>query len=305
VGDFNGDGNLDLAIENQSSSTLTILLGTGNGSFILKSSFPTPTEPYQVVAADFNGDGKLDLATAGFSDEVVAIYLGNGDGTFNLEPETTTLSGTGGLVGLATADFNGDGKADLAVAELFSGSVVFLLGNGDGTFVADPVVTNTSPVFLAVADFNADGKPDLAMTNYAQNSVSVLLNQGAGNFNLINPTNVGTNPLSVVAADFNGDGVPDLAVANGGSANVTVFLSVFLNSLKTSATATLSDVTITGSGNQSVEAKYPARQTSARVIQTRSHYRRTSPVNDSEVRYSVHQVSQYSLAHLAGCSNLQ
>jgi FG-GAP-like repeat len=116
------------------------------------------------------------------------------------------------------------------------------------------VGTGNLTAALVVGDFNQDGKADLAVTVFQEAEAFILLGNGNGTFALQpTPLKTGTGPASIAAGDFNGDGLPDLAVANSGSNNV----SVFVNSLKTSATATLTGVTITGSGNQSVQAKDP------------------------------------------------
>jgi hypothetical protein len=121
------------------------------------------------------------------------------------------------------ADFNGDGKLDLAVANSGDGTVSVLLGNGDGTFqaAAPPYTVGTTPVSIAVGDFNHDGCPDLAVANLNSSNVSVLLNKcdGSGTFNAAVPyTITGSAPRSIAAGDFNHDGYPDLAVAdNNGS----------------------------------------------------------------------------------------
>jgi FG-GAP-like repeat/Bacterial Ig-like domain (group 3) len=217
--DFNDDGNLDLAVLNRGSNTVTILQGAGNGTFTLKSTHATGNMPYQVVAADFNRDGKLDLAITNYSDSTVTILLGNGDGTFSPGPQTLSASGP---VGLVAADFNGDGQMDLAVAALFANSVIVFLGDGDGTFVGLPFPTGTTPYYLAVADFNLDGRPDLAITNDFESSITVLVNTGGGSFSIGPQLSTGPSPKGIVVADFNGDGFPDIAVANIEGAGLTV-----------------------------------------------------------------------------------
>ena len=143
---------------------------------------------------------------------------------------------TGGSpVALAIADFNGDGKPDLAVVDNTSpGLVSILLGNGDGTFAAQVgYATGNSPVALAVADFNGDGKPDLAVVNNpataagttaSSGSVSILLGNGDGTFQPHVDFAVGTTPVAVAAADFSGDGSQDLAVVNQGDTAVSILL---------------------------------------------------------------------------------
>src|SRR5437588_520064 len=115
VGDFNGDGKLDLAAVNLDSDTVSILLGAGSGSFGAKTDFATGGQPFSVAVGDFNSDGKLDLAVASLDEDSVSILLGTGAGSFT----TKTDFGAGSTpVAVAVGDFNGDGKLDLAVANL-------------------------------------------------------------------------------------------------------------------------------------------------------------------------------------------
>jgi hypothetical protein len=126
VGDFNGDGKLDLAVANPNSSqagsgndsaTVSILLGTGTGSFGAKTDFGTGRACSSVAVGDFNGDGKLDLAVANFDSNTVSILLGTGTGSFGAKTDFGTGSNPASV---AVGDFNGDGKLDLAVANLVS-----------------------------------------------------------------------------------------------------------------------------------------------------------------------------------------
>src|SRR5258708_9365097 len=123
-----------------------------------------------------------------------------------------------GPVFVAVADFNGDGKADFAVANVIGNNVSVLLGNGDGTSLpAVNYAVGSSPFALAVGDFNNDGKPDLAVANQDSNNVSVLLGNGDGTFQAAVNYQPGSLPYSIAVADFNGDGKADLVVANLGS----------------------------------------------------------------------------------------
>ncbi len=128
---------------------------------------------------------------------------------------------------LACADFNGDGKPDLAVANAISNDVSILLGNGDGTFgTAASFFSGSSPASIAIADLDNDGKLDLVVANFAGSTVSVLLGNGDGTFKSAVPYPTGQFPSSVVVADFNGDGKPDLAVAASGADAVSIHLGV-------------------------------------------------------------------------------
>ena len=112
VGDFNGDGKLDVAVTNMASNNVTILLGKGDGTFTAAASPATGKSPNGIVVGDFNGDGKLDLAVANEDSNSLTILLGNGDGTFRAAASPATGATPFGLV---AGDFNGDGKLDLAV----------------------------------------------------------------------------------------------------------------------------------------------------------------------------------------------
>jgi hypothetical protein len=177
VGDFNGDGTLDLAVANYvSSGTVSVLLGNGDGSFQAPTSYSTGAYSGSVAVADFNGDGTPDLAVTNFTFGLgtVSVLLGQGDGSF----QAATNYATGyGPFGLAVGDLNGDGTPDLVVTNFDGYSVSVLLGQGDGSFqaaISYPVYS--SPRSVAVADLNGDGAPDLAVANHDSDTVSILIN---------------------------------------------------------------------------------------------------------------------------------
>jgi hypothetical protein len=185
-----------------------------------------------VVVADVNGDGKPDLLVTATSDllnspfGIVAVLLGNGDGTF--QTEVDYASGGGSATSVVGGDVNGDGKADLLVANGVSGTVGVLLGNGDGTF--QTVVTYGSGGYnatsVAVADLNGDGKPDLvvanaciSISNCANGTIGVLLNNGDGTFRTAVTYGSGgyeglVSTMQVAVSDVNDDDRPDLLVSN-------------------------------------------------------------------------------------------
>jgi hypothetical protein len=173
VGDFNGDGNQDLAAAHYWYWTVSVLLGDGLGNLYGLTDFGAGYEPRSVAAGDLNGDSKLDLVTAN-SDHSVSVLLANGLGSFgaaqNYAVGTYPWS-------VAVGDFNRDGKADLVTANQTSGTVSVLLGNGDGTFqLARDYDAGGYPVSVAVGDFNGDLFPDVAVANSSYNIVSVLIN---------------------------------------------------------------------------------------------------------------------------------
>ena len=150
--------------------------------------------------------------------------LGNGDGTFQTHVDYAVGSEPTSVV---IADFNGDGKLDLAVSNFHSNTVSILLGNGNGTFkAAVGYSTGNGPISVGVGDFNGDHKLDLVVVNETDNNVSVFLANGDGTFQpqVAYPTGVGGNPLSVTVGDFNGDHNLDLAVADFHTQQVSVLL---------------------------------------------------------------------------------
>jgi hypothetical protein len=229
VGDFNGDGNQDLAVANLGGG-VTVLLGNGSGGFTVStgSPFAAGMEPEAVAVGDFNGDGIQDLAIANSGSSNLTVLLGNGSGGF------AAATGSPFAVGahadsVAVGDFNGDGIQDLAVANGLDNSATVLLGNGSGGFATasgSPFAAGTYPLSVAVGDFNGDGIQDLAVASQSSGNVTVLLGNGSGGFAPApgSPFAVQGNPGSVAVGDFNGDGIQDLATANQNADTLTVLL---------------------------------------------------------------------------------
>jgi hypothetical protein len=220
LGDFNGDGNLDLAVVDSDNGIVGIMLGNGQGEFEHPATYPGFDKAgnccYAIAVGDFNGDGKPDLVTADEGFGAVSVRLGEGNGAF-LPRQAFSVGYR--PVAVAEGDFNGDGKLDVVVANggPDADNVSIMLGNGDGTL--QPAVHYASggstPTSVAVGDFNGDGKPDLAVANQssASNSVSILLGNGDGTFQTAVIYPAPSAPQSVAIGDFNGDGKLDIAVA--------------------------------------------------------------------------------------------
>jgi len=230
-GDFNLDGIPDIAVINNLSDTVSVLLGNGDGTFTTAASPATGVNPTGITTADFNSDGIPDLAIANFNhglgnDGNITVLLGNGDGTFTATPISPSVGSEPQAI--VAADFNGDGIPDLAVCNQGFSTVSILLGNGDGTFTAtalpsNSVATGLEAQSIVAGDFNGDGKIDLATANTGSDTLTVLLGNGDGTFTAAASPSTGLDPNFVVAVDINGDGKTDLVVSNEQS-NVTVLL---------------------------------------------------------------------------------
>ncbi len=268
VGDFNGDGVPDLAIIEQGGlpSPLIIALGNGDGTFkMVASNIQAPLNDVLGAPADFNGDGRLDLVeyrqSSGSGTSQLTVLLSDGDGTFTAAQSLP--SGYFGFNFEVAADFNGDGKLDLAISDensfltsTYGGQdITIYLGNGDGTFAAAP----GGPIYLpyagamAVADFNADGQVDLVANSFSQ-SYTVLLGDGDGTFHpTVAVPALGAQAAALVA-DFNNDGLPDYAFFLAASG---LGLQVNLTQLTQSATASVTGVSVLGTGTHLIDAMYP------------------------------------------------
>jgi len=274
TGDFNNDGRLDLAVTDATDNTISIQLGNGDGTFTAAAPVPVGGFPYFTAIADFNKDGNADIAVTNNADNTLSILLGNGDGTFTEALGSPILGLDYTPVGIVAADFNNDGHVDLAVADYYStgqyvpGHVAVLLGNGDGTFTVapgSPILVGVYPTVLVAMDFDHDGITDLVVENSGNVNVpstetlAILKGNGDGTFTQPYPTTPleiqdgQSGPSDLIAADFNGDGATDVVVPNFSTLDTTILL----NEATQTETASVSNITITGTGTHYVDAVYP------------------------------------------------
>jgi predicted NUDIX family NTP pyrophosphohydrolase len=236
VGDFNGDQDPDLAVANEFSNNVSVLLGGSGGSFTGPTNYATGAFADSVAVGDFNGDADPDLAVANGSAGTVSMLLGGVGGSFTAAPSVPAGSVPASV---AVGDFNQDGDPDLAVADKESGVIVVLRGDGSGSFTAATTIASGShlpawdrgPTSVALGNFNGDQDPDLAVANEYSGEISVLL--GAAGTGFTGPTIVASgtdpvdpvgDPVSVAVGDFNQDSDPDLAVAEYSPGQVRVLL---------------------------------------------------------------------------------
>jgi hypothetical protein len=220
AGDLNGDGIPDAVITGTAPITgqteMGVMLADGTGKF-KAPIFTLTSTAFTIVLGDFNGDKKVDLV--GLLGNSVLFFPGNGDGRFGSPVTTAIAPNSGGCS--AVADFNKDGKLDIAL-----GTSV-LLGNGDGTFQA-PLPVTKGGCGVAVGDFNSDGIPDLVegSSNSSANAVRVFLGDGTGSFKTSTVYNTGTGSgIRGFAVDnFNADTNLDIAVENTDNSDVTLLI---------------------------------------------------------------------------------
>ena len=236
AGDFDGNGKMDLVVTlNDSQFSFALLTGTGTGSFNAPVYFPNTSgfDSPAVIATDLNNDGKLDLVilhTLGCftppcsSAHSITVLLGNGNATFQSAQEIDV-----GVLphAMAVGDFNGNGIQDLAIGGEKT-ELRILLGLGDGTFIAQPIMQLVpgGDLFSAcndvdVADFNGNGIQDLVVPLGNGRGNAILIGNGNGTFQVTQRITINESfaPLNVAVADYNRDGFADIARAMGDGTN--------------------------------------------------------------------------------------
>ena len=231
VGDFNNDGKPDLITVNISNNSgrcncVAVLLGNGDGTFQIPAIItPVSLAPEAVGIGHFNGGKNLDLAvTQEFSTtSQIQILLGNGDGTFRLGQSYPVGPSP---VSVAVADFNGDHKLDLAVAENGGIGVGVFLGNGDGTFQQRVDYRTNFPSWVVAAEMDGRGIKDLVVANLDFSSgFSVLMGNGDGTFQAATYFPDGGLVRTVAVGDFNGDHQPDVVVSDDHAGQIITVLN--------------------------------------------------------------------------------
>lgn len=220
VGDLNHDGHPDIAVANDESGTVSVLLGNGDGGFRESpgSPFPAGHLPNDIAIADMDGDGNPDLVIANHQSPYITILLGDGRGGFRPAPGSPfDVHSNPHPHGVAVADFNRDGHPDVATDSWGANQIELLLGDGKGGLQTPGryFATGRRPYErLRSADFNRDGLPDIVTTNLDDETVTILLGDGKGGFRSApgSPFRAGAKPWEVAIDDVNGDGNKDLVV---------------------------------------------------------------------------------------------
>ncbi|CAF3165707.1 unnamed protein product [Rotaria sp. Silwood2] len=230
IGDFDNDGQMDIAVTKYHADSISIFLGYKNGSFTTQLTYLTGYRswPSWITVGDFNRDKRLDIATSNFNMNNVGILLGCGNGSFH--PVTTFSTGDGSSPLFVEArDFNDDGILDIAVANYGTSDIVVLFGFGDGSFLlgnAYRAGRGSAPCALAIGDFNNDFRLDIAVVNEKSSYIRILLGYGREFYAGVTSYNMGfgSQPYSVAIGDLNNDGRSDIVVANYGTHNISILL---------------------------------------------------------------------------------
>lgn len=218
-GDFNADGVTDVAVSSLFEDSVSVLLGTGGGSFAPGMVFPVGDGPRDIVAADLNGAGGLDLAVVNALG--VSVMLGAGDGTFTVTEAPTLLSGG---VSIVAGNFDGAGGVDLAIAHEGLGAVTLLLGSGAGGFIPGGfTLVGAGPVDLAASDLDGDGLDDLVTANETARSISVLLNTGGAFARTDLAAANNSIPARVSFGDLDGNAHTDMIVLTSGARTISSY----------------------------------------------------------------------------------
>ena len=224
VGDFNGDNKPDFAVPDTYGGTVAVFIGNGDGTFITKRiNLPaTNLRPTYIKTGDFNNDGKLDIIVANQASRNYTVLLNDGAGSFNLEPggninpdSTTSVIGVG--------DVTNDGILDLVVGRPTLGEVIYLTGNGNGTFVRQPNVQGGlgGTTSLILTDLNNDKNLDMIIGGNVRMQVSF----GVGNGGFFNPVSYPVDGFisDLELQDFDLDGIKDIIAASGQSNSILFF----------------------------------------------------------------------------------
>lgn len=207
TGDFNEDGKIDIAVANFGSSTITVALGNGDGTFTGGATLSVGSNTSFLTTGYFNQDAHLDLASASAGGNVIQYALGNGDGTF---ASTVSVGAGTAPIGIASGDLNNDGKMDLVTTGLLNNNVVPLLNFGGSPIFSSLPASSTGsfPQNALLGDFNSDGFLDVVVPSGNDNSFTIRLGVGNGTFG--GGGSFGNGGLYAAKGDFNNDGNLDV-----------------------------------------------------------------------------------------------
>jgi hypothetical protein len=239
AGDFLGNGQTDLAVVNNFTNSVSIILNRGNYNFDVLDPIAVGQSPDAITAGVFENDGRLDLAVADYGSSDVTILSNQGGGNFVAGSPIPLPAGTSfpaSPVAITAGNF-GTGNVDLAVVDSSNNQVDILEGDGTGNFTASsPLTVGSSPGAIVTGDFG-NGMDDLAVANTGSNNVSILMATGGGKFQSAGNYAAGAAPAAIAAGDLNGDGRVDLVTSNWGSSDISVLIGKGNGSFEESSVA--------------------------------------------------------------------
>ena len=218
AGDIDGDGDPDVVTASDDpGGTVAVLVNRGDGRLRRARMYRTGFEANAVAIGDIDADRDADLVTAHDGRRSLGVLLGTRRGRFRVARMYRGSDGTD----VALADFNGDGKLDVALA---LSRLTVRLGRGDGRFgPAHSYRSGVEPWGVTVADLNVDGYADIAVADYSGQSAWVHLGAGDGTFAAGTRYRSPGPVESVSVADFDGDGILDIATPEDGRDEEYVF----------------------------------------------------------------------------------
>ena len=220
AGDINGDGHLDVIVVNsaQTSNTISVFIGSGNGMFQPGYALSTLLRPSDLAIADFDRDGDEDVLVTHGGTPAVLLFVNSGGGglspvSFNLGVAQSTP---------AVADLNGDGWLDVA---LTTGGASILLNDQAGGFTFQPGSVNASGG-VGLGDFDHDGDMDMVAADFNRSRVSILLNDGAAHFTAGEVIPTGYQTGRCAGVDFNKDALPEIVTANARAGSISFVANI-------------------------------------------------------------------------------
>lgn len=239
TGDVSRDSIDDILVTNSDENNMTYFKGQSDGSFIQQTSITTTGVPVAIDLGFVNQDLYKDILIVGAENSVLEFIPGRSDGMFGFTYDLTDL--TGSITKVASADFDGDSKADLALLSPADRNIHIMRGAANGLFTLVNTILDTqdNSNYLTTADLRGSGLQDIIVSNPNRNTVKVFLGLGNGGFATGVEYAVGNSPNFILVKDINRDGNPDLIVSNGNSNSVTILYGNGSGGFPTKITKTL------------------------------------------------------------------